>query len=184
MKKLTLIALSSLFFAFSAYSQEDFGYKTFDIGLEYKWAQKSPGINLQMAFNSKLHHSFLISIGFKNAYNPIEGTHDNEKGRGWGGSLGYRYYFSVVPKGFFLGVRCDLWSMRMYHTANASGPSSNVLIAQPSGEIGYTILINDQLFITLFASGGKQFTVSSSGEAYKYGQEFIPGGGISVGWRF
>ncbi len=179
---LTLFLFLSLFTA-RGFSQ-DMGYRTFDIGGEYIWAENSPSINLQAAFNAKIHHSLVLSVGAKTAYRPITGTHDNEKGKGWGGALGYRYYFSVLPKGFYLGARAELWKMGMYRTASESLPSVDVLIAQPNAEAGFTGLINDIFFITAYVRYGKQITLSSPGDKFNYGNGAVTSAGISAGWRF
>ena len=183
MKKFTLIALTIICFSLHSYSQ-DMGYNTFDIGVEYKWADNSPAYNIQGAFNAKIHHSLILSAGIKTAYRPITGTHNNEKGRGWGGALGYRYYFSVLPKGLYLGIRGEIWNMNMYRTANLTDETTKVLIFQPNVEIGHTFLINDLFFVTTYLSGGQQITISSGGDKFNYGRGFVPSAGISAGWRF
>ncbi len=183
MKRLFGIAGLLLCLTTRGYSQ-DMGYQTFDIGGEYIWAENSPAINLQAAFNAKIHHSFVLSAGYKTAYRPITGTHNNEKGKGWGGALGYRYYFSVIPKRFFLGLRAELWNMGMYRTADPTVPSVNVLIAQPNAEAGYTFLINDLFFITTYLRYGKQVTLGSPGDKFNYGNGYVTSTGISAGWRF
>jgi hypothetical protein len=183
MKKPFLIVLALLCYSFAAYSQ-DLGYNTIDVGMEYKWSSNSPNINLQLALNAKIHHSFLISAGYKSAYKPIPNTHNNEKGRGWGGSLGYRYYFGVVPKRVFLGIRGEVWSFGMYRTANETAENVQVMIFQPHIEAGYTAVINDIFYITPLVSYSKQITVSSDGDTFLYGNGYVPSVGISMGWRF
>jgi hypothetical protein len=183
MKKLVFIALTSVCYSLNSYSQ-DLGYKTTDIGAEYIWVENSPFIGLQAATNAKIHHSFIASLGYKTAYRPITGTHNNEKGDGWGGSLGYRYYFSVIPKGFYIGARGSLWSLGMYRTADPTIPSVNVMIGQPSAEAGFTALFNDIFYTTVFISAGKQFTISSGGDSFGYGKGSVTAAGISAGIRF
>jgi hypothetical protein len=183
MKKYTLIVLNLLCISSVNYSQ-DFGYKTFDVGVEYKWASNSPDVGIQLAMNLEEHHSFILSGAFKTAWHPIPNSHNNEKGRGWGGGLGYRYYFSVLPKRVFLGVRGEIWSMGMYRTANTTAETVQVMIFQPNVELGYTGLINDMVFITPYISAGKQLTLSSEGDTFLYGNGFVTSFGLSVGWRF
>jgi hypothetical protein len=183
MKKVCLVIFSSLFIVLSAKSQ-DFGYNTFDAAAEYKWASNSPDVGLQFAFNAKVHSSIIFSGAFKTAFKPIPNTHNNERGRGWGAGIGYRYYFSVLPKGLFLGTRGELWMMGMYRTANETASTTHVTIFQPNAELGYTGLINDIFFVTVYASAGKQMTISSPGDKFLYGNDFVPSFGISCGWRF
>jgi hypothetical protein len=183
MKRFTFIALASACFSLTSHSQ-DLGYNTTDIGAEYSWVENSPGVNLQVAFNAKIHHSFLASVGYKTAYRPISGTHNNEKGQGWGGSVGYRYYFDYIPRSFFVGARTHFWSLSMYRTADPTLKTVSVLIAQPSIEVGYTAVINDIFFITTYISAGKQFTISSPDDTFGYGKGSATGAGISAGFRF
>ncbi|MBL0233398.1 MAG: hypothetical protein IPQ08_07005 [Chitinophagaceae bacterium] len=184
MKRSTLLAIVAFFcLSFSARSQ-DLGYNTKDAGLDYLWVKDSPGINLQMAFNAKIHHSIITSIGYKEAWRPIPNTHNNEKGKGIGVSLGYRYYFGIIPKGIFLGVRTHLWSMGMYKTADNMAANSNLVIAQPSAEIGYTAVVNDLVFFSFYYSTGKQFQVSAADKSYGYGKGSVSAFGISGGVRF
>jgi len=183
MKKYTLIALAIIYFSSGSQAQ-DMGYTSFDIGAEYRWSDNSPSYNLQAAFNSQVHHSLVVSAGLKTAYRPIKGTHDNEKGRGWGVGLGYRYYFAPITKRFFIGARADVWNMKMYRTANLTAEDTKVMILQPNFELGHTFVVNDLFFVTTFISAGQQITVSSKGDKFNYGNGFVPSAGICAGWRF
>ena len=98
--------------------------------------------------------------------------------------MGYRYYFRVLPKGIYLGVRAHIWSMGMFRTADLSTDKTNVLIGQPNAEIGYTGVINDIAFFTVYYSVGKQFTISSPGDSFLYGKSSVSVIGVSGGIRF
>lgn len=183
MKKYLLIALTIICFSSSSHSQ-DMGYKSFDVGLEYKWEENSPSYNIQAAINAPIHHSLVVGVGFKTAYRFIKNSHNHEKGRGWGVALGYRYYFAAIPKRFYIGARADIWMMNMYHTANLATENTKVMILQPNIEAGHTFVVNDQFFFTLFIAAGQQITVSSPGDKFNYGNGFVPTAGFSAGWRF
>ncbi len=184
MKRSTLLALVALFCLSITVRSQDLGYNTKDAGIDYLWVKDSPGIDLQLAFNAKVHHSIITSLGYKEVWRPIPNTHNNEKGKGIGGSLGYRYYFKVIPKGIYLGVRAHVWSLAMYRTADNTAKNTNLTIGQPSAEIGYTAVINDIAFFTLYYSAGKQFQISAADNAYGYGKGSISAFGISGGIRF
>lgn len=172
-------------FSIPLFSQaQETGYNTFDIGAEYQHFNNSSEMNLQLAFNAKIHHSIVLRAGYSNAVRETTATHYSEEGNGWSGSIGYRYYFSVLPKRFFIGARAGIASMDMKWTAQATKGSSTLLVFQPAFETGFTFLINDQLFITPHLSAGIQTTINNKGEKVTYGDGFNGGGGISVGWRF
>lgn len=163
---------------------QDLGYRTFDIGAEYQHLKKGSDINLQLAFNAEIHHSIVLRAGYSIAARETSPAHTSEEGNGWSGSLGYRYYFSVLPKRFFIGARAGISSMNMQWTVHATTGSSKLMVFQPAFETGFTLLINDMLFITPQLSAGIQTTINSKGEKVVYGNGFNGGGGISIGWRF
>lgn len=183
MKKPTL---SFIFFLFSviAAKAQDFGYTTTDLGGEYQWYPDGAIVNLQVAFNSKIHNSFLIRAGYNNV--PLKSTshHIGENGNGWGGSFGYRYYFKVVPRRFYIGTRMDLWSMNIHYSTSVKEGNSKLNILQPGLEAGFTLLVNELLFITPYISAGKQITLNTRGDNVDYGQGFILSPGLSAGFRF
>jgi hypothetical protein len=184
MKRSILLALVAFFCLSFTVRAQDLGYNTKDAGVEYQWVKDCPGINLQLAFNAKIHHSIITSLGYKDVWRPIPNTHNNEKGKGFGGSLGYRYYFGVIPKGIYLGARAHIWSLSMYRSADNTAANTNLIIGQPSAELGYTAVINDIGFITLYYSAGKQFQLSAADNSYGYGKGSVSAFGISGGVRF
>ncbi len=177
------MGLLALFFLISAGSQ-DFGYKTFDVGAEYKYYPDGSILNVQLSLNSKIHHSILLRAGYNNVRLERTPLHDGEQGTGWGGSLGYRYYFNVLPKRFFIGLETSLWKMTIHWSIPATESDSKLTIFQPSLEAGYTILINDQFYITPYFAAGEQVILNTKGNKVSYGDGFIPLPGISAGWRF
>jgi hypothetical protein len=183
MKKCLFTVFSVFCISLFAHSQ-DMGYRTFDIGAEYLHAKKGSDINLQLAFNAEIHHSIVLRAGYSISARETSVSHTSEEGNGWSGSLGYRYYFSVLPKRFFIGARAGISSMNMEWTVHATKGTSKLLVFQPAFETGFTLLINDQLFITPQLFAGYQTTINSKGEKVVYGNGFNGGGGISVGWRF
>jgi hypothetical protein len=77
------------------------------------------------------------------------GEQDDEEGAGWGGGLGYRQYFdpavdgtSSSGAGFLWGARVDVWDLEIDWqdapgTPGATSGSTDVLVLQPTVEIGY-----------------------------------------------
>jgi len=183
MKKPSFLVIAFLFLASTAKSQ-DFGYTTVDVGGEYQWNPDGMITSLQFAFNSKVHSSFLIRGGYNKVNVKRTALHDSEEGTGWGGSIGYRYYVGVIPRRFFIGLRADVWNMNIHHSIPVTESTSKLSVFQPGVETGYTILINEQFFITPSITASTQITVATKGDKVDYGQGFKPMAGISAGWRF
>jgi hypothetical protein len=183
MKKPLTLIISFLLVTTIAKTQ-DFGYKTVDVGGEYQWHPDGMIASLQFAFNSKVHSSFLIRGGYNKVNLKRTTLHDGEEGTGWGGSVGYRYYVGVIPRRFFIGLRADVWNMNIHYSIPVSESSSKLIVFQPGLETGYTILINEQFFITPSFTATTQITLKTEGDKVNYGQGFMPMAGISAGWRF
>lgn len=186
MKKLLGLLSGSLFFYFSSTAQ-DFGYRTNDVGVEIQKYSRGHIYSLHTAFNTKLHHSFQLKFGYNRVPSYKVGTYA-EFGEGWGGGIGYRYYFNPVAKRFFAGINADVWVMKIGRDYSpAGGPAyfpSNNLTLQPHAEAGYTFLINELVYITPYLSAGFQTDFDEHSSSKEYGTGFIPAAGIRAGFRF
>jgi hypothetical protein len=181
MKKSTTIFFLFISLSFCSHAQ-DMGYRTFDVGAQIMNSPKGYSTALHLAFNAAVHNAFLLCIGYNKSDWKDKGKHELENGRGFGISLGYRYYFLVRPHGFFMGLRTDIWQSKINWSQNTYLGDSKVLAFQPTAEIGYMFLINDLFFITPTISGGYQANISTTGE--EVGQGFIPQFGLSAGFKF
>lgn len=177
------ITLLFISFSICARSQE-IGYTTTDVGGEFQYTPDFNSFNLHVAFNARLNSSFVIRGGYNSAGGQRTKLHNGETGSGWNASVGYRYHFSYIPKRFFLGVRAGIQTMNIHWSTELTEGTSKVMVLQPGVEAGYTLVINDLFFITPLVSGIYQKTISTTGEKVSYGDNFVPGAGISMGWRF
>jgi hypothetical protein len=180
MKKATVLFLLILFFH-GAKSQEEIGYNTNDIGGEFQWHPSGTVTSLHVAFNAKMHHSVLVSLGYNKINRDENSDKDVEKGSGWGGTIGYRYYFRLLPHKFFVGARAGLWRKKIDWAQDLQTGETTTWTIQPTFEIGYTFIINDWAFITPSVSNGVEINMKTEGE--KVGQGFITLIGISAGFR-
>lgn len=181
MKKLFAFLISLSFFQ-TVFSQDiEMGYTTTDIGGEFQWYPAGTITGLHIAFNSKLHNSFHFRIGYNKTDRKSWGTHNEEKGGGWGGTVGYRYYFKPFPHKFFIGARTDLWSMTIDWKQGTQSGTSKTLTLQPTFETGYTFFVNDQMFITPSLANGSEINIKTDGQDVGHG--FITLLGISLGVR-
>lgn len=180
MKK-TVLLFAVIFFQLFGSSQE-IGFNTTDIGGEFQVYPAGTITGLHIAFNAKLHSSFLFRIGYNKTDRKDWGEHADEKGNGWGGSVGYRYYFKPFPYKFFIGARTDLWRMSIDWKQGLVSGNSKTWTIQPVFETGYTFLVNDQVFITPFLANGVEINMITDGQDVGHG--FISLLGISLGVRF
>jgi hypothetical protein len=186
MKKAIIVLSVLLFHSFYLFSQQEVavGYSTTDLGGEYNYYSGGNIFSFHLAFNAKLHHSFILRAG----YNAVNEKHtdqlSNEEGGGFTGGIGYRYYILPRPHRFFLGIRADYSKLNI----NWSNPpfsfgkykTSNILVA---AEAGYMLLINDLIFITPSVSAGSFFASKSLSSGHtKDGFAFLAG--ISAGVKF
>ena len=183
MQKQLFILITAFSFSINSHSQ-DVGYRTFDAGGEYQYAKDGPAFNLQLAFNAEEYHAIVLRAGYMKAMGKTTSAHTNESGSGWGGSIGYRYHFSVIPKRFFIGARAGLWNLNINWSVPEAEGVTKLLVLQPAIETGFTWVINDCFFITPQLSASVQTTLNTKGEKVAYGTGFIPMAGISAGWRF
>src|SRR5258705_12389655 len=176
MKRTTFLLIAILLFTIAR--SQDMGFRTTDIGAEYQWYPHGTIYNLHVAFNAKLNHSIQVRLGYNHVPAYDAGDH-TEFGKGWGGGLGYRYYFKPFPYKFFIGARADVWVMKIdkvYSFFDFSSVQNNYLILQPALEAGYTFVINDILYITPYAAAGFQTDFSQS-PSVNYGNGFVPTAG-------
>ena len=110
-----------------------------------------------------------------------------QKFSGWGGELGYRYYFGEGgPRGFFLGPSFMLSSL----TAQAQdGSKTRFLLYGIAGDIGYQTLLWDS--VTLSLGAGVQYTKTDKTiPDQQFPAKLFANGGVlprlllSVGWAF
>ncbi|MBI1341590.1 MAG: hypothetical protein GC171_01515 [Terrimonas sp.] len=161
---------------------QDTGYTSFDTGAELLGYPAGIITGFHIAYNFRVHHSILAGIAHNKANRKDFGEHDDERGGGWGGHIGYRYYFRYKPYGFFVGERNDVWGLTIHWKQGTATGTSTITVLQPTLELGYTFLIHDQLFITPVLANGAEFNLKTRGE--KVGQGFITLLGLSAGYRF
>ena len=184
MKKRTTLLLCS-FVLLSSLRAQDIGFRTTDIGGEYQHYDRGSIYNLHVAFNAKLNHSILVRLGY-NQVSRYQVDDHTEFGNGWGGGIGYRYYFKPFPYKLFIGARVDIWSMKIHMDFSpANGPAyfpQNTAIVHPALETGYTFVINDMVFFTPNISAGFH-TDFGQLKTVRYGNGFVTTFGASAGIR-
>ena len=182
-----LLTLSLFFLAFASHAQ-DAGYRTTDVGAAYLYTPDYNAYSLQLGFNAEEFHSFILRGSYIKSGAQKTSLHSSESASGWGAYLGYRYHFSVIPKRFFLGLGLGAQFIEVDWKSSIAAPiitgTTQRTLLQPTLEAGYTLVINDYMYITPSVSGILQTQLNSKGAAVNYGSGFLPAAGISIGWRF
>jgi len=114
------------------------------------------------------------------------GVQDEEVGSGFGGSIGYKKYFSDLREKWFIHVRSDFWWnevdwVDLRDGANVSGETS-ITVIQPTASIGYAFVTDANLVIAPSFSLGFEWNVRTSGDPTGEGSIILLG--ILVGKRF
>jgi hypothetical protein len=96
------------------------------------------------------------------------GRHDDEKGGGPGGGVGYRYYFGRDLDGWILGGRFDVWWMTI-DWEEGSGVDrrkgdTDVVVLVPAIEGGYRFRLSDSIALDLTLSAGVEMNAKTWGE--------------------
>lgn len=111
-------------------------------------------------------------IELRGAYNFAErsdnGDHDDEDGGGPGIGAAYHRFFPAGDFTAFYGARLDLWALEIdwkdqRNGANLRG-STDVVVLQPTAEVGMKFAPNQHWDILLSLAGGAEINVDTDGE--------------------
>jgi len=118
------------------------------------------------------------------AYNWIRhrdlGEHEDERGYGFGLSIGYKYNLSADDIGWRIGIKSDVWRNIIDWTEGSDSGSSDITVIQPTIELSYIILKNELIVIPSLAAG---FEVNVRTVGEKTGQGAILLIGLQLGKR-
>ncbi len=99
-----------------------------------------PGLRLSLPAGK--HGSLHMRGGYNVVQHRDQGVHQDERGGGFGFSLGYDRYFTKNYTGWLAGLRCDLW-FNTIDWKGSIGPvavesgTSKVTVLQPTAGMGY-----------------------------------------------
>lgn len=178
----------TLFIFFLFFSVRIFAQKTTNsIGAELQAYPRGviPGVTFE--HTRKTHNAFHLRTGLNITDHKNSGKHDDEWGNGFGFTIGYRYYFTTVKNGLFIGARSDLWYMNIkwrneLPNVNIAEGNSKVTVLQPTAEIGYMFPVSKQFSIALATEQGIELNIHTKGE--KTGHGFISLVGIRLQYSF
>lgn len=139
-------------------------------GVRYEWETST-----QDQWFARLAYNFTDRSDF--------GEHDDESGGGPGIGFGWRHWLNQNHSEWHYGARLDIWDLEI--DWEEDGPPSgegktDILVMQPSGELGYSWHTTGGSRIDLTAGLGVEVNVDTGGE--DVGEGIIVLGGIT--WSF
>lgn len=99
-----------------------------------------PGLRIEKGIGTK--SAVHLRLGYQWIRHRDLGVHEDERGNGYGFTLGYRRYFSEGFRGVSISSRCDLWFNKLdWEDTDIAIPvsgTSDIVVVQPTLELGYT----------------------------------------------
>ena len=169
----TLLFLTTLSFGQTDIS---FEFQAYPAGL-------IPGVRFEKNF--KENYAFHLRLGYNWVRHQDFGEQDDERGDGYGFTLGYKRYFKAGHEGFFIGARNDIWWNELDWKNNIGTPgettgTSNITVLQPTLEAGYAFTKNNLIFTPTVAFG---FEFNVKTEGLPMGEGAILLLGVNLGYR-
>ena len=99
-------------------------------------------------------------IGYNLIRHGDAGVHQDERGDGWGGSLGFDRSLKVRNTNVLLGARCDIWYNILDWKNNIGQPTqftgtTKVTVVQPTVRLSYPIKIGVNYIVPALAFGSE-----------------------------
>lgn len=141
-----------------------------------------PGVRYErnISENSAVH----FRLGYQWIRHRDLGKHDDEKGSGYGFSVGYKKYFSAKQSGFSLSLRTDIWWNEIEWTTIELSPdpikgTTNITVLQPTLLLEYQVRIKSEFNLIPSLGFGYEWNVRTEGEPTGEGAILLIGVGIS-----
>jgi hypothetical protein len=160
--------------------------RVMDIGLEFQAYPTGliPGIRFEKSFTKR--DLYIARLGFQLIDHGSSGEHDNEKGYGWGGTVGYKHYFGKFFRGVNLGIKTDVWRNSIDWESRTDGRivkgNTSIRVVQPTIELGWAFLLGEDLVVTPNAAFGFEINVRTIGEPTGEGPVMLAG--LTAVYRF
>jgi len=142
------------------------------LGLEFQAypAGLMPGVSYALGIGAD--HELNLRVGMNFAKRNDWGVQLDERGSGFGATLGYRYMFQLWDQIFSVGPRCDIWDMeisyedRRYMAPIVVRSTSEILVVQPTLELAWWKKLGDSSReMGISFSNGYEINVRTRGEA-------------------
>ena len=170
MKKELSLALSILCLSLLSYNShaQDASSKKINYGVEIQAYPTGiiPGLHFSYPLAEK--SEIELRLGYQYIRHGDLGVHEDERGNGYGFTLGYVRYFSSNYSGFNLGFRNDIWFNDLDWSDNIDTPielngNSKITVVQPTIIAGYA-LRSKSFTITPTLAFGFEVNAKTDGE--------------------
>lgn len=142
--------------------------KVTDIGFEIQVYPTGiiPGIRAEKSIHK--HGVGSIRLGYQIMDHQDFGIHDDEKGSGYGLTVGYKHYFQKYFTGLHLSLRTDAWYNTLDWKDNTDAGLvkgvTKILVLQPTVELGWTFPLSDNFMLVPAFAAGFEKNVYTEGE--------------------
>lgn len=170
-----------------------------ELSFEYQMypAGMIPGLKVEVGVGQYFKHSMSARLCYHRVRRHGWGKHGDERGNGFGASIGYKYYIIKPMKGLYTGARAsvskltidyrDIGDDEIFGTEDDGNfGQSKVVVIQPTIEFGYKFLFpigrGKILFITPQIAAGFEYNAITDGEAVGKGATGL--WGVDIGLRF
>lgn len=161
----------------------NYGFCQTEIGLEFQVYPTGLLSGIHLEYEIGTHSGLQGRIGYNLVRHRDLGVQEDERGGGFGGTLGYRYYSKVDRKGLMLGVRCDLWWNELdwrnnIGLLNETNGTTRVTVLQPTAELGYVLLSKNELLILPTIALGAEINIKTEGAEVGQGAILLLGASL------
>ena len=183
MKKTTCFILSVLM----VFGMADFVHtQPLDLGIEFQAYPTGliPGFRIERCFGNK--NAVHLRVGYNWIRHRDLGVHEDERGDGFGMTVGYKRYFKENFQGIFLGFKNDLWFNTLRWKDGVDSPTiitgeTKITVVQPSAELGYFFNYGKNGFFAPSIAFGYEVNVKTNGAPVGEGAILLLG--FTVGKR-
>lgn len=166
MKVLFSMVFTILFIS-SSFAQNS---EKIELGAEVQWYPAGWLLGPVFQYHHRPNHVFFAKLGINLAdRHDWSGLNDDERGIGFGGSLGYRCFLRKDKSTPFIGTRGELYNTNIHwkndigKTTETSG-TTKIIVYQPSFEVGYWFKPqNSKWSYTLSAGAGIEINILTRG---------------------
>lgn len=144
-----------------------------------------PGIKIEHGLSA--HESIGLRIGYNWFRHRDLGVHEDERGDGFGCTIGYKRYIKEMHKGLFVGIRSDLWWNEVDWKDGLGGADeesglTRITVVQPTVELGYAFRTASDFVVSPAIALGFEWNVKTNGAPTGEGAIVLLG--ISIGKIF
>ena len=141
---------------------------TIGLGLQAYPTGFMPGLQFEHPLSA--HGLLHLRVGLNIFDHKDLGKHEEEIGSGYGGSLGYKHFFNDKATKWSLMLKTDVcfnsvdWRDGFDLPSAPEKGTTDITVLQPTLELGYTMMLTEQLYFTPSAAFGLEWNVQTEGE--------------------